>query len=116
MLLYLHYGFYMFRQNNAFLREQLGSFLSYFNVSMLGGKSRSTWYRPMCQFVLKRTVMDHYQVHTRNTALCIAHTGEGRGKEKKKNVMNFFILIQFSVSSMVVFTKLPLQKFCFKRY
>jgi hypothetical protein len=29
----------MFRQNNAILREQLGSFLSYFNVSVVGGKS-----------------------------------------------------------------------------
>jgi hypothetical protein len=40
MLLYIHDGCYMFRQNNAILREQLGSFLSYFNVSMLGGKSK----------------------------------------------------------------------------
>jgi hypothetical protein len=27
----------MFRQNNAILREKLDSFLSYFNVSMVGG-------------------------------------------------------------------------------
>jgi hypothetical protein len=39
MLLYLHDGPYMFRENNAIIREQLGSFLSYFNVSMVGGKS-----------------------------------------------------------------------------
>jgi hypothetical protein len=39
MLLYLHEGSYMFRQDNAYLREQLGSFLSYFNFSMIGGKS-----------------------------------------------------------------------------
>jgi predicted nucleic acid-binding Zn finger protein len=39
MLLYLRDGPYMFRENNAILREQLGSFLSYFNVIMLGGKS-----------------------------------------------------------------------------
>jgi hypothetical protein len=39
MLLYLHDGSYMFRQNNAILREQLGSFLSYFNVNMVGSKS-----------------------------------------------------------------------------
>jgi hypothetical protein len=35
MLLSLHDGSYMFRQNNAILREQLGSFLSYFSVSMV---------------------------------------------------------------------------------
>jgi hypothetical protein len=34
MLLYLHNGFYMFRQNSAILREQLGSFLGYFNVEV----------------------------------------------------------------------------------
>jgi hypothetical protein len=39
MLLYLHDGSYMFQQNNAILRARLGSFLSYFNVSMVGGKS-----------------------------------------------------------------------------
>jgi hypothetical protein len=39
ILLYLHNGSYMFRQNNAILREQLGSFLSYFNANMVEGKS-----------------------------------------------------------------------------
>jgi hypothetical protein len=39
MLMYLHDGSYMFRQNSAILREQLGSFLSDFKVNMLGGKS-----------------------------------------------------------------------------
>jgi hypothetical protein len=39
MLLYSHDGSYMFRQNNGILREQLDSFLSYFNVSIIGGKS-----------------------------------------------------------------------------
>jgi hypothetical protein len=39
MLLYLHDGSYMFQQNGAILREQIGSFLSYFNVNMVGGKS-----------------------------------------------------------------------------
>jgi hypothetical protein len=38
MLLYSQDGSYMFRQNNAILREQLDSFLSYFNVNMVGGK------------------------------------------------------------------------------
>jgi hypothetical protein len=47
MLLYLHDGSYMFRQNNVILREQLGSFLSYFNVNTVGGKSWNVWYRPM---------------------------------------------------------------------
>jgi hypothetical protein len=28
----------MFRQNNAIIREQLGYFLSYFNVNMVGNK------------------------------------------------------------------------------
>jgi hypothetical protein len=32
-------GFYMFRQNNAILGEQLCSFLSHFNVNMVGDKS-----------------------------------------------------------------------------
>jgi hypothetical protein len=45
MFLYLQDGSYMFRQNNAILREQLGSFLSYFNVSTVGGKSWDIWYR-----------------------------------------------------------------------
>jgi hypothetical protein len=38
MLLYLHYGSYMFRQNNVILREPVVFFLSYFNVNMVGGK------------------------------------------------------------------------------
>jgi hypothetical protein len=38
MLLYLHDGSYMFRQNNTILKEQLGFFLSYFTVNMVGGK------------------------------------------------------------------------------
>jgi hypothetical protein len=38
MLLYLHDGSYMFRQGNAILRGQLGSFLSYFNINVVGGK------------------------------------------------------------------------------
>jgi hypothetical protein len=37
MLLYLHDGCYMVLQNIAILTEQLGSFLSYFNVNMVGG-------------------------------------------------------------------------------
>jgi hypothetical protein len=64
MLLYLHDGSYMFRQNSAILREQLGSFLSYFNVKMVGGKSWNVWYRPMCQRVVQRTVMELYRVRT----------------------------------------------------
>jgi hypothetical protein len=51
MFLYLHEGSYMFRQNNAILGEQLGSFLSYFNVNMVGGKSWNVWYR-ICTGVL----------------------------------------------------------------
>jgi hypothetical protein len=43
----------MFRQNNAILREQLDSFLSYFNVNMVGSKSRDDWYRSMCQRVMQ---------------------------------------------------------------
>jgi hypothetical protein len=39
MPLYFHEGSYMFRQNNAILREQLDSFLSYFKVNVVGGKS-----------------------------------------------------------------------------
>jgi hypothetical protein len=41
ILLYFSFydGFYMFRQNNAILREQLCSFLSHFNVNMIGDKS-----------------------------------------------------------------------------
>jgi hypothetical protein len=64
MLLYLHDGSYMLWQNNAILREQLGSFLSYLNVNMVGGKSWNVWYMPMCQRIMQRTVMEHYQVHT----------------------------------------------------
>jgi hypothetical protein len=56
MLLYLHDGSYMFRQNNAILREQLDSFLSYFNVSMVAGKLWNVRYKPMCQHVMQRTV------------------------------------------------------------
>jgi hypothetical protein len=47
MLLYLHEVSYMFWQNNDILKEQLGSFLSYFNVNTVGGKSWNVWYRPM---------------------------------------------------------------------
>jgi hypothetical protein len=64
MLLYLYDGFYIFRQNNAILMEQLGSFLSCFNVNTVGGESWNVWYRPVCQRVMQRTVMEHYQVHT----------------------------------------------------
>jgi hypothetical protein len=64
MLLYLHDGSHMFWQNNAILRDQLGSFLNYFNVNMAGGKSWNVLYRPMCQRVMHRSVMEHYQVHT----------------------------------------------------
>jgi hypothetical protein len=64
MVLYLRDGSYMFRQNNAILREQLGFFLSYFNVNMVGGKSWNVWYKHMCQRVMQRTMMEHYQVHT----------------------------------------------------
>jgi hypothetical protein len=46
MLLYLHDGSCMFRQNNAVLREQQRSFLSYFNVSMVRGKSWNVSFRP----------------------------------------------------------------------
>jgi hypothetical protein len=51
ILLYLHEGFYMFRQIDAILKEQLGSILSYFNVNMLGCKSWNLWFRPTCQRV-----------------------------------------------------------------
>jgi hypothetical protein len=44
---YLSDGSYMFRQNNAIIREQVGSFLSYFNISMVGGKSWNILCRPM---------------------------------------------------------------------
>jgi hypothetical protein len=44
MLFYLHDGSYMFVQNNVILKEQLGFFLSYFNVSMVCGKSE---YNPI---------------------------------------------------------------------
>jgi hypothetical protein len=62
MLLYLHEGCYMFRQNNAILREQLGAFLSYFNVNMVGGESWNIWYtsRSICQRVMQLTVMERY--------------------------------------------------------
>jgi ABC-type long-subunit fatty acid transport system fused permease/ATPase subunit len=63
MLLYLHDGPCMFWQNNAILREQLGSFLSYFNVSMVEGKSWNVWYRPVCRRIMHQTVMEHKQVH-----------------------------------------------------
>jgi hypothetical protein len=66
MLLYLHDGSYMFRQNNAILREQLGYFLSYFNINMAGGKSWNVRYRPTCQRVRQRNVMEHCQMHTAN--------------------------------------------------
>jgi hypothetical protein len=42
--MYLHDISYTFRQNNAILREQLGSFLSYFNVNTVGGKSEYNKY------------------------------------------------------------------------
>jgi hypothetical protein len=45
MLLCLHDGSYMFHQNNAVVREQLGSFPSYFSVNMIGGKS---WNATKC--------------------------------------------------------------------
>jgi hypothetical protein len=64
MLIYLHDGLHMFRQKSAILREHLGSFLSYFSVSMVGGKSWNVWYRPMCQRVMQRSAMGHYQVHS----------------------------------------------------
>jgi hypothetical protein len=73
MPLYLHEGSYMYRQNDAILREQLGSFLSYFNVNMIGGKSWNVWYRLMCQRVIQRTVMEHYQVHTACMLLVVFH-------------------------------------------
>jgi hypothetical protein len=40
MLLYssFYYGSYMFRQNNAILKEQLCSFQRHFNVNMVGDK------------------------------------------------------------------------------
>jgi hypothetical protein len=40
ILLYFSFydGSYMFRQNNAILREQLCSFLSHFNINMVGDK------------------------------------------------------------------------------
>jgi hypothetical protein len=63
MLLYLHDGSYMFRQNTAILRVQLGSFLCYFDVNMVGAKSWNVWYRPTCQRVMQQTVVEHYQVH-----------------------------------------------------
>jgi hypothetical protein len=63
MLLYLHDGSYMFRQYSAILRAQLGSFMSYFNVDMVGGKSWNLRYRPMCPRVMQRTVMEHQLVH-----------------------------------------------------
>jgi hypothetical protein len=49
MLLYLHDGSCIFHQTNAILSEQLGSFVNYFNVNMVGGKSWNVQYRPMCQ-------------------------------------------------------------------
>jgi hypothetical protein len=52
MLLYLHDGYYMFRQNNAILREQLGSFLNYFNVSMVGVKCECNKYEQRTMTVL----------------------------------------------------------------
>jgi hypothetical protein len=64
MLLYSHDGSYMFWQNNAILMEQLGSFLSYFNVNMVGDKSWKVWCRPMCQRAMQWTAMAHYQLHT----------------------------------------------------
>jgi hypothetical protein len=36
----------MFRQNNAIPREQLCSFLSHFNVDMVGDKSQDVWQNP----------------------------------------------------------------------
>jgi hypothetical protein len=71
MRLYLHNGSYMLRQNNAILKEQLGSFLSYFNVNIVGDKSWNVRYRPMCQRVIERAEMKHYQVHTAET--CRSH-------------------------------------------
>jgi hypothetical protein len=56
MFLYLHSRSYMFPQNNAILREQLGSFLSYFNVNMVGGKLWNVWYTPNWQRVMQRNV------------------------------------------------------------
>jgi hypothetical protein len=53
----------MFQQNNVILMVQLGSFLSYFNVNIVGGKSWNILYRPMSQQVMQRTVVEHYQVH-----------------------------------------------------
>jgi hypothetical protein len=53
MFLYLHDGCYMFRQNNANLREQLGSFLSYFNVNMVGSNSWNVWYSVSCQRIMR---------------------------------------------------------------
>jgi hypothetical protein len=60
MLLYLHDGSNMFRQN-AIFREELSSFLSYFNVNMVGGKLWTVWCRPMCQRVIQLKLSRTYQ-------------------------------------------------------
>jgi hypothetical protein len=39
-LFFFYYGSYMFRQNNAILRELLFSFLSHFSVNTVGDKSQ----------------------------------------------------------------------------
>jgi hypothetical protein len=42
-LFFFYDGSYMFRQNNAILRERLCSFLSQFRVNMVGDKSQDIW-------------------------------------------------------------------------
>jgi hypothetical protein len=75
ILLYFSFynGPYMFRQNIAVLGEQLCSFLSHFNINMVGdrqviGRMTETTYRRASW----RTEKVHYQVHTVSSLLHLA--------------------------------------------
>jgi hypothetical protein len=62
LFIFLFYdGSYMFRQNNAILREQLCSFLTHLNVSMVGCNSD---YRVMHKSFNPLTPKGHYSGRT----------------------------------------------------
>jgi hypothetical protein len=58
---------------NFIIRERLGSFLSYFNVSMVGGKSWNVWCKSMCRCFMQRIVVEHYQCIQRYMQLIFLH-------------------------------------------
>jgi hypothetical protein len=71
-------GSYVFRQNNAILRERLCSFLSHFSVSMVGDKSQDIWrnlhtgalYSELGRYTTK-AIIHGIRIYLKNSVVCL---------------------------------------------